>query len=154
MYRHAWFKRLNDWGNAITLIGGSAVIARFTESGLVPSLIIGGLIVSITVSSLVFGWSDKAGRYESLYRRVTELLADITLAGEGITKKDMDSFRSRFHMIETDELRTMNILAVICHNEECSRQGTGGQKHLRWYQRLLSQVKDIGPYPWLKHQIK
>jgi hypothetical protein len=78
----------------------------------------------------------------------------LNLAANALSVILSDQFASLYAAklaIEADEPPPLNVLGLMCHNDQISAEGISPDRKvgLWWWQRLLAQVIDLPPEPVL-----
>lgn len=131
------------WSSAM---GGSvayvAIIGERTNIAGVAAIV---LAIS-TALDLVVGYSGRARKHDNLYRRYSNLAAEIAKTGSP-TGEQVRLWRGERLLIEKDEPTVKGVLSVRCHNEEAEARNYGEehQYRVRWYQYLFAQLISLPP---------
>ena len=92
---------------------------------------------------LVVGFSERARKHDELYRRFTNLAAEIVRAGRPISLEIENDLKAKRLLIEADEPTALEVLNVLCHNAEAEAKGRDESlrhvyPHARIFAHLLS----------------
>ena len=132
---------------ALAAIGGSAAFVAILGDNAEIAMGLALALAFGTALDLVFGFSPMARRHDDLYRRFSDLAADITTSSSP-SEEEIRRWRERRLLIEKDEPTQIDALNVRCHNEEAEARGLGKEDtyYIRWYQVALSQLFTLPPY--------
>lgn len=141
--RERFFELLDKFGKAISLIGGSAALAKFAGPDLVTIMAV--LITSSSAFSLVFSFSDRSKKHGELARNYKALLSEIAAKGErDYNEDDLLRWEAKVLNIETGEPPALTGLVVMCENQiKISRKDYSTVVKMPWWQRLWAHFFDI-----------
>jgi hypothetical protein len=143
--RRAFFDTFNLAANAFSVIFSSAAIAalradseRFAVWSAIAITIISGFNLVLRTSERARQHHDLAKRFIALEQKVVPATDDTfsALYGEKLA-------------IEADEPPPLNVLALVCHNDQIQAEGIDVKRKikLRWWQRLFAHLADLPPDP-------
>ena len=144
MRREQFFSRFHFLFGLLTAVCGSAAFAT-----LLADLAVGIWLVGVTA---LFGAIDLAGQpflrsltHRKLTQRFTRLERAMRVPESEIDVGLLRKLEGRRLKIEVQEPPVLQVLNLICHNEEVL---AGGYEHehfrkLRWHQRLLASLVDL-----------
>lgn len=141
--RRAFFDSLDQTGNMLSVIFGSAAVYGVLESNHKSmALLSAGAVTVLSAINLVIGSTRRAREHWDLARRFSALeqkmLCDPSEDALRISCEERLS-------IETDEPPTLRILDCICHNEVARAEGFDSSEiwRIRWWQRVFAPLIDI-----------
>lgn len=141
--RRAFFDRLDQFSNMLSVIFGSAAIYGILEEntkGL--ALAASGLVTVLASINLVVGSAQRARSHSDFVRRYVELEKRMLVAPSENVLLSVSEERLG---IEAEEPPVLHVLNGICHNELMRAQGYKKQDLVRigWFQRLVAQLFDF-----------
>lgn len=141
--RERFFELLDKCGKAISVIGGSAALAKFAGQDIVT--VAAALITCTSALSLVFSFSDRSKKHAEFSRNYKALLAEIAATGErDFAESDLSKWESRILTIEGGEPPALTALVVICENQiKMARNDKDSLTKLNWWQRLMAHFWDF-----------
>lgn len=145
--RRSWFDMLNLGANALSVILSAGAIAALRVNADYLAVWCAIAITVVSGFNLVLRTSERARQHHDLVRRF------IALEQKVLPARD-DQFTSLYAeklSIEADEPPPLNVLGLICHNDQVRAEGIGEERKikLRLWQRWLCQVVDLPPEPVL-----
>lgn len=143
--RRSWFDMLNLGANALSVILSAGAIAALRVQADQIAVWCALVITVVSGFNLVLRTSERARQHHDLARRFIALEQEVLPARE-------DQFASLYAeklAIEADEPPPLNVLGLMCHNDQISAEGISRDRKvpLWWWQRLLAQVIDLPPEP-------
>jgi hypothetical protein len=151
-YRAHFYAGQVDRTTALSLIGGSAVVAdilgQFDFSWFASA---GATVVVISsLCSLAFRWPEKARFWQDQRTRYALLDARFRRLGGRMTEEQLDQMRAEVAELEADgmEGKTHNVLMAICDNEERNRREISGRHKVWFWQRWFANMTDLPPVNW------
>lgn len=142
--RRAFFDRIDRLANMLSVIFGStAVYGVLAQDHQALALTAAALVTVLSAINLVVGSSQKARAHADFARRFIEL--EKRMIGVPADSVELSEIWRDRLSIEADEPPVLNILNVICHNEQMRSMGYPGKKmaSLRWWQRAFAQIIDL-----------
>lgn len=146
--RWRFYDQVSSCCKFLSVLGGTATIsAVLAKFGAEWTIGFASIVTIFSALDLVIGSAQKARLHNDFSRQFVVLEKDM-LTKEGVSKSDILEFTARRLEIEAQEPPPLRILDMICHNELCRAMGYGEseQVKIRWYQRLLCQIIDVGDY--------
>lgn len=143
MRRQAFFDRLDQFSNMMSVILGSAAIYGVMEQSAKALAIAASALVTILASiNLVIGSSSRARAHSDFMRRYVEL-EKAMLAPR--SEECLIKVASARLTIEAEEPPVLHVLNCICHNETMRAMGYKKEQlaKIGWFQRLVSQLFDF-----------
>lgn len=143
--RRAFFDVVNLCASAVAVIFSSgaigALLAKSTELAAWSAVV----VTVFAGVNLVLRSSERARQHHDLTRRFIALEIKLIPA----TESQFSELYGEKLLIEADELPPLDILAVICHNDQVSAEGHGpGRKVNLWFwQRMFAHFFDLPPRP-------
>ncbi len=146
--RRRFFEWLHNTAMFLTTVSGSgAVVSAFAEAGW-GTKVFSAIVALAAGLDGAFGFSKKARRYDSLYRRFADLAAKLDGA-EKVGQADIHRWKAERRRIEKEEPATMPVLDIMCRNAEfVSRGRLNRVVPLRGYQRFFAQIASLPPRSW------
>ena len=139
--RRSFFLTLNQCVRIITAIGGAGTVASIF--GDQPAIaVFGGIVGFGAAVDLVFEFAKRAMTYDHLFRCYADLGIDIAKS-----PRSDDAYRlllERRLLIERDEPDSLDVLNVVCANDELEARGFDHRYLVRRWQRRFCQLGDIG----------
>ena len=144
--RRSFFDNCNNLTRA-----GSAIFA----AGAVVSVVSGSSSSTIAVSlslavlssvDLVVDFSRRARVYDDLYRDFCELAATIEENPGPAEEALIRAWGAKKLRLQADEPTNIDVLNVICANEELEGRGYDHKYLVRWWQRPFSHFFSLPPY--------
>jgi hypothetical protein len=142
--RREFFETFNLGANAVSVIFGSAAMATLLSDNLKMLGPWAAFIVTIVAAiNLVIRSSDRARQHHDLSKRFAALEQKVFPA----TEEQLAILYAEKLSIEADELPPLNVLAVMCHNDQISAEGIDPDREvrLRWWQRAFAHLLDLPP---------
>lgn len=143
--RRAFFDAAHRISIALVAVGGSAGFVAILGDETTLAKFVTAFLAVVATLDLVIGYSERARDYDSLYRRFSDLAVSIA----GVTDPSEDQIRewtSERMRIEKDEPTSIDVLNVICHNEEAEARGQSESKFkVRWWQRPMCHLVTLPP---------
>lgn len=144
--RRAFFDALHRTSMALSFVGGSAALVALIGDQTTAAKLVAVFLTLNAMFDLAIGYSARARAYDELYRRWSNLLAEITREGSPDDDKIRDWLAERVH-IQSDEPTPISVLNIVCHNEEAVAQGYEDDHVYRvwWWQRWAKQLLSLPP---------
>lgn len=141
--RERFFELLDKSAKAVSVFGGSAALLKAGSQTVI--IYLGVLITFVSVTALVFGFSERARRHSDLKRRYRILIAEIMACGEDdFYDQNIRSWNEKLFLIEAEEPPTLSMLVRECQNEMALAVGqTERIKPIRIRDRILMNFFDI-----------
>ena len=96
---------------------------------------------------LVYGTARGTRLHYVLALRFSQLEKELVGKGAELSDEDLRRFINVRLDIEADESPTLNVLNVMCHNEQLRAMGRYREQILvAWYQRMLAHCVDVGAH--------
>lgn len=143
--RRAFFDRLDQITNMLSVVFGSAAVFGVLEQGYKPlALVAAGLVTGVSAVNLVLGSALRARAHADFAREFIALEKRLTCEPT-CDEKLIIEVRAERLSIEAEEPPVLHVLNVICHNEQMRAMGYKKDQlaPVRWWQRLFSQVVDL-----------
>lgn len=120
--RERFFVLCDRWSKIFSLIASGAAFSSFLASS--EQKAIAAVVVSaVTLSSLLFSWSDKARLHGELAQRYLALRAEISRIGKReFTEKDLGNWEAEISIIEQLEPPILSAVLAECNNHIASRE--------------------------------
>jgi hypothetical protein len=139
--RRAFFERCNQVVRAVIAICGAGTVAAVFGDGNVV-VYFGAIVGLAAAADLVFEFSKRTMTYDHLYRCFADL--GIELATAERTEQSHRLLLTKRLQIEKDEPTSLDVLNVICSNDELEARGYDHRYKVRYWQKLLCQFGDFG----------
>ena len=146
--RRAFFDRLNNTTNVTSVLFGSAALASLLASGGRALILIAATVVTFfSAVNLVIGSTRKAREHADLAKKFVELQKQIVGCAKP-TDQDLRNWTQNRLEIEAEEPPVLKVLDSMCHNDQLRADGFSREEFLdiRWYQRLLAQIRDVADH--------
>ena len=144
MRREQFFARFHHLFAFLTAVGASATFAAaLADLPVAPWL--AGPVAFIGLTVLALAPSSRAREHNELTRAFTRLERKMCLPDPQITEAALAALEKRRLELEVREPPTLQVLSLICHNEEALAGGYEPERvfELRWRQRLLASFVDL-----------
>ncbi|KQR90214.1 hypothetical protein ASG35_03110 [Burkholderia sp. Leaf177] len=141
--RRAFYDRLDQISNALSLILGSAAIYGVLDKDAHAVAIAASMLVTvISAVNLILASSQRARGHFDLARRFSDL--ERQMLGAPVESTLLAAHAERL-VIESDEPPKLSVLDCICHNELMRAEGykTEDLAKITWWQRLFAPFVDI-----------
>lgn len=141
--RRAFFDRLDQFSNMLSVIFGSAAIYGVLEkNALTVALVASGAVTVLASVNLVVGSAQRARAHADFMRRYVELEK---LMSPPPSEECLLAVTQARLSIEAEEPPVLHVLNCICHNELMRAMGYKKSKlaKIGWFQRLVSQIFDF-----------
>lgn len=141
--RRAFFDRLDQFSNMLSVIFGSAAIYGILEkNALGIALLASGTVTVLASINLVVGSAQRARAHADFMRRYVEL--EKLMLKPQTEECLLDVTQSRLS-IEAEEPPVLHVLNCICHNETMRAMGykKDDMPKIGWFQRLVAQIFDF-----------
>lgn len=151
MRREQFFGRFHFAAGFLTAMAGSATFAT-----VLADLPLGIWLAALTA---IFGACELVGQpfsrvltHRELTREFTLLEKAMQLPAAEVSEAVLRKLQARRLDIEEKEPPTLQVLNVMCHNEEVLASGYGPKyfKKVRWHQRLLASLFDLSVHTFQK----
>lgn len=144
--RRLFFDRIHRGGMAVAAIGGSAAFVALIGGGTVLATFAAAIIAVAASLDVAIGFSERARHHDELYRRWSDLVAEMIRHGPP-EEQVLRNWMAERTLIEKEKPTPLAALNVICHNEEAEVQGYGDDqlRHVRWPQRLFCHLFTFPP---------
>jgi hypothetical protein len=140
--RRAFFEKWGQLVRIITAIAGAGTVATVFHDAPVTTTVFGALVGFAAAIDLVFEFSKRAMSYDHLYRCYADL--GVKIATSHQTEANYKSLVVDRLIIEKDEPTSLDVLNVICSNDELEARGYDYKYKVGFWQRLFSQFGNIG----------
>jgi len=149
--RERIFDSMDRLGKAVAVVGGSAAVAKFLESGSDAGgssgllMTLAALIAITSALSLVFGFSERARRHAELAKAFGEVGTQLARAGQTrFDERDLDQCEVKIRSLEATEPASLGALVRICQNEIAIAQGQPDfVSRVRWRERIFAHIWDF-----------
>lgn len=144
--RRAFFDRLDQLSNMLSVIFGSAAIYGILEQDYKALALIASALVTVLASiNLVIGSAQRARAHSDFSRRYVELEKRMLGQPDESLLQQLSAERLS---IEAEEPPVLHVLNAICHNETMRAMGYKKEElaKIGWCQRLLAQLFDFREY--------
>ncbi|MEX3555879.1 MAG: hypothetical protein VB131_04550 [Burkholderia gladioli] len=141
--RRAFFDRLDQFGNMLSVMLGSAAIYGVLDKDYHNvALIASALVTSVSAINLVIGTAQRARAHFDFARQFTTLEQQMLVPESMMVLAEITAARLD---IEANEPPVLFVLDSMCHNELLRADGYPREDFvkIRWWQRLCSQVVDL-----------
>lgn len=141
--RRAFFDRLDQFSNMLSVIFGSAAIYGILERDYQAMALIASALVTILASiNLVIGSAQRARAHSDFARRYVDL--EKRMLGQADEQTLLQVSGERLS-IEAEEPPVLHVLNSICHNETMRAMGYKKEDlaKIGWLQRLVAQLFDF-----------
>lgn len=145
--RRAFFDRLDQGSNVLSLIFGSAAIYGVLEREYQAlALLAAGLVTVASSINLVIASGQKARDHSDFARQYIELEKKLSCAGE-CDERFLKSIQAERLSIEAEEPPVLKVLDVLCHNDQMRAMGYPRTQLAKVgvCQALFAQFFDICP---------
>jgi hypothetical protein len=140
--RRAFFEKCNQIVRAIIAIAGAGTVATvFHEKSNAP-LFFGAVVGFTAAIDLVFEFSKRTMTYDHLYRCYADL--GIEIAKTDRTEENYRLLLIKRLQIEKDEPTSLDVLNVVCSNDELEARGHDHRYKVRFWQKLFCQFGSFG----------
>ncbi|MGH1593453.1 hypothetical protein ACRBEJ_05375 [Yersinia proxima] len=143
--RRAWFDRLDQTTNVLSLIFGSAAIYGVLSQANTNLAVLSAAIVTVfSAINLVVGSSQRARAHFDFSRKYFELEQKMILVSD-VSKESLQAITAERLSIEKDEPPVLRVLDSICYNEQILSMDYPIDQMVvvGFWQRLLSPVMDF-----------
>ncbi|HFI3295736.1 TPA: hypothetical protein ACGPXS_004920 [Escherichia coli] len=143
--RRAWFDRLDQATNVLSLIFGStAIYGVLSQSNKNLAMLSAAVVTIFSAINLVVGSSRRARAHFDFARKFFELEQKMILVPE-ITEESLRTITSERLSIEKDEPPVLRVLDSICYNEQILSMDYPKDQMIvvGFWQRLFSPVLDF-----------
>ncbi|MDP3848414.1 MAG: hypothetical protein Q8R10_18510 [Pseudomonas sp.] len=141
--RRAFFDRLDQFSNMLSVIFGSAAIFGILENDYKAVALVASALVTVLASiNLVIGSAQRARVHADFMRRFVELEKRML---EPESEKRLHEVSETRLSIEAEEPPVLHVLNAMCHNETMRAQGYKKEElaKIGWFQRLVAQLFDF-----------
>lgn len=141
--RRAFFDRLDQFSNMLSVIFGSAAIYGILQQDYKALALTASALVTILASiNLVIGSAQRARAHSDFSRRYVEL--EKRMLGQP-NEKLLHQVSAERLSVEAEEPPVLHVLNAICHNETMRAMGYKREDltKIGWCQRLLAQLFDF-----------
>jgi len=141
--RRAFFDRLDQFSNMLSVIFGSAAIYGILQTNAQSIALLASAAVTVLASiNLVIGSAQRARAHADFMRRYVEL--EKRLLAVPSEERLLEITQDRLS-IEAEEPPVLHVLNCICHNETMRAMGYKRDELVKigWFQRFVSQVFDF-----------
>jgi hypothetical protein len=152
---HSMRRRFLDLWHRISMscavVSAAAAYAAVTGAWPEVSTTVALLAASMTLLDVVVGFSQRARTHEQLYRRFSDLAAEIARVPHRTDEQVREWMAERL-MIQADEPPSLDALNVMCHNLEVEARGLGDEHkwRLSWWHRRFPQwfavIDEVKPH--------
>ena len=118
--RERFFSLLDKWEKVVTLFLGSAAFLDLVGQDKHP---IFGLFAILSLTSLIFDFSEKSKKHGELAAKFKRLEASIEKVGEYPEEEQINEWSAQLREIESGEPASYNLLVAICQNELANSRG-------------------------------
>jgi hypothetical protein len=145
--RRAFFDTFNLTANAFSVIFSSAAIAALKADSQYFAVWSALAVTIVSALNLVIRTSERARQHHDLAKRFIALEQKVLPAVED----DFVALYAEKLTIEADEPPMLDILAVLCHNDQVFAEGYGPDRvyKVNFLQRLCAHFLDLPPRPTL-----
>lgn len=143
--RRAWFDRLDQATNVLSLVFGStAIYGVLSQANANLALLSAAIVTAFSAVNLVVGSSQRARAHFDFARKFFELEQKMILVAE-ISKESLRAITAERLSIEKDEPPVLRVLDSICYNEQILSMdySTDQMVVVGFWQRLLSPIMDF-----------
>ena len=139
--RERFFDLADKITKALTVLLGASLLAAFIKE-YVP--IIGAIVSSIGLLSLVFGYTDKKQKHKELADSYAELQSRIESTCHRCNIEMVASWLQELQKLNSKEPPTLGTLVVICQNEIAIAEGhLGSVVPVSWYKQFFANWRDF-----------
>lgn len=141
--RRAFYDRLDQLSNMLSLIFGSAAIYGVLEDNAKNVALLASATVTVVSSiNLVVGSAQRGRAHADLMRKYVEL--EKRMLGHETEERLLEIDAGRLS-IEAEEPPVMHVLNAICHNETMRAMGYKKKDlpEIGWFQSFVSQILDV-----------
>lgn len=141
--RRAFYDRLDQFSNMLSLIFGSAAIYGVLEDNAKNVALVASAMVTVVSSiNLVVGSAQRGRAHADFMRRYVDL--EKRMLGSESEERLLEVAEARLS-IEAEEPPVMHVLNIICHNETMRAMGFKKEDlpKIGWFQSFVSQVFDF-----------
>ncbi|EBS1537230.1 hypothetical protein ACNZ7H_000750 [Escherichia coli] len=143
--RRAWFDRLDQTTNVLSLIFGSTAIYGILSQANTNLAVLSAAIVTVfSAINLVVASSQRARAHFDFARKFFELEQKMILVSN-VSKESVQAITAERLSIEKDEPPVLRVLDSICYNEQILSMDypTDQMVVVGFWQRLLSPIMDF-----------
>jgi hypothetical protein len=142
--RRSFFDNCNNFTRAVSAIFAAGAIVSIVGGSPVATIIVAALLATLSSIDLVIDFSRRARMYDDLYKEFSELAAKIE---ENSIWDDahIRLFSAQKLRIEAKEPTVLEVLNVVCANEELEGRGYDYRYHVRRLQRLFRHFFSLPP---------
>lgn len=143
--RRAFFDRLDQMTNMLSVIFGSAAVFGVLEKDYQALALVAAAVVTVTSAiNLVLGSAQRARAHADFSRRYVALERRLSCEPK-CDDALLRDVRAERLCIEAEEPPVLHVLNVICHNEQMRAMGYPRKQWapVRWWQALFAQVVDL-----------
>ncbi len=143
--RRLFFDHIHKFSTFLSALAGTATVAAvLAKAGPAWTIPFALAVAVFSVLDLVIGTAQAARLHNDLARRFFDLEKSI-ITFKSPTEEDIANFTVQRLDIEADEPPPLKVLDSVCHNELLRAMGYNKSEyvHIKWYQRLFSQLLDI-----------
>jgi hypothetical protein len=139
-YRRSFWERLDYGAKMLTTVSGTAVLVSIIGDNSMLAKAFAIMVTGASIGDIVFGFSTKARRHDTLYREFS-LLAQKMVSSPPSSEDDLRQLRRRRLEIEMEEPGVSDWLERRCAAEECKARGCELRDawHLSAWQMAFSQ---------------
>lgn len=143
--RRAWFDRMDQTTNVLSLIFGStAIYGVLSQANTNLALLSAAVVTVFSAINLVVASSQRARAHFDFARKFFELEQKMILVSN-VSKESVQSITAERLSIEKDEPPVLRVLDSICYNEQILSMDfpTDQMVVVGFWQRLLSPIMDF-----------
>ncbi len=142
--RRSFFDKCNNLTRAASAIFAAGAVVSVVSGSPIATAFVAVSLSVLSAFDLVIGYSQRARVYDDLYRDFCELAATIA------EHPDPDEPRVRIWAaqklrIQAKEPTSLDVLHVICTNEELEGRGYSYKYCIRWWQLPFKQFFSLPP---------
>lgn len=144
--RRAFLNGLHKGAALTTALSGSAAFVALLQRSPDIALYASALVAVVSFSDLVFGFSSLAAKQDELYRRFSDLAADISRVPKP-TDAVVRRLTTARQEIGKDERGRLAVIEALSYNEELVSRGCERNylRRVRPYQRILAHLITLPP---------
>ena len=144
MRRERYFAKFHFLFGFLTTVAGSATFATILAD-LAVGAWLAGLTAFFGAIELVGQPYSRAIKHRELTQAFTRLEQEMHLPETDVTEARLHDLERKRLEIEVQEPPVLQVLNLICHNEEVLAGGYGSEhfRKIRWYQRVIASLFDL-----------
>jgi hypothetical protein len=143
--RRSFFDKCNNITRAASAIFAAGAVVSVVGGSPIVITVVAISIAVLSSIDLVIDYSRRARIYDDLYRDFCELAATIEEHPHP-REAQVRTWAAKKLRIQAKEPTSLDVLNVICANEELEGRGYPYKYRVRWWQRPFKNFFDLPPY--------